>query len=481
VPYRDLWDFKPPGIYLAYALAQALFGPSMVSVRVLEVIGLGVMTFAFTRLARAFFGETVIGLVAGALAALVHAQLEFWHTGQPETFGGVLTVLALWCAVKARDAGDADARTATRFMIAVGLLFGCTFLLKPPLAGGAVVSAAYLARASTGGRPAWAPWKPFVVVGLSSAVPIALCGAWFWARGAWPALSWTLFEFVPGYSAINRDESALSAFYYSFEEAFAGFSALLAAGCFATFVLPPMHGREREGVFLFLGVVVMNVVGVAMQAKYFQYHYAAALPLIAFIAAVGSYKVFRRALAAGTPGVVAFVFAIWALSVMRTAVRSNPGTFWERSASRFGFLLNRDRALLDDTLYYVADFNFGADRDVAAVVAEIVPPDRPIFVWGFEPVIYWLSQRAPASRYIYNVPQRTDWERERARRELLSELGARPPAAIIVEHNDVFFHVTGNRLDSAAALSTFPELTALLDARYSLARTVGKFDVYVQK
>src|SRR5882724_9164740 len=27
MPYRDAWDFKPPGIYVIYALARAVFGP----------------------------------------------------------------------------------------------------------------------------------------------------------------------------------------------------------------------------------------------------------------------------------------------------------------------------------------------------------------------------------------------------------------------------------------------------------------------
>src|SRR5690349_4238038 len=40
LPYRDLWDFKPPGIFFVYALAQALFGKSMLAPRLLEVLGL---------------------------------------------------------------------------------------------------------------------------------------------------------------------------------------------------------------------------------------------------------------------------------------------------------------------------------------------------------------------------------------------------------------------------------------------------------
>ena len=95
MPYRDLWDFKPPGIFLVYAAAQALLGKSMLAIRALEVAGLVGMVFAFRRLGETFTGERKVGLVGGAVAALTHAQLEFWHTAQPETFGGYLIVLGL--------------------------------------------------------------------------------------------------------------------------------------------------------------------------------------------------------------------------------------------------------------------------------------------------------------------------------------------------------------------------------------------------
>src|SRR5215207_3310256 len=95
MPYRDAWDFKPPGIFLTYAFAQGVFGKSMLSIRLLEVIGLVATVFGLQRLGQVFFDRPKAGLVAGAVAALVHAELEFWHTAQPETFGGFLTVAAL--------------------------------------------------------------------------------------------------------------------------------------------------------------------------------------------------------------------------------------------------------------------------------------------------------------------------------------------------------------------------------------------------
>src|SRR4051812_18976581 len=95
LPYRDLWDFKPPGIFFVYALAQGLFGKSMLAPRLVEVLGLVLLVGCAGRLAQVFFGNRTAGYLGGAIAALVHAELEFWHTGQPETFGGVLTFVAL--------------------------------------------------------------------------------------------------------------------------------------------------------------------------------------------------------------------------------------------------------------------------------------------------------------------------------------------------------------------------------------------------
>jgi hypothetical protein len=58
MPYRDVWDFKPPGIFLVYALAQGLFGRGMVSVRILEVAGMLGLVFGFMRFADTFFAQS---------------------------------------------------------------------------------------------------------------------------------------------------------------------------------------------------------------------------------------------------------------------------------------------------------------------------------------------------------------------------------------------------------------------------------------
>ena len=111
-----------------------------------------------------------------------------------------------------------------------------------------------------------------------------------------------------------------------------------------------------------------------------------------------------------------------------------------------------------DRLGSVADVSAGANRRVAAEIARRVPADGHVYVWGFEPVIYDMSERPSASRFIYNVPQRASWAAQWARSELMKDLRARPPHLIVVASGDPLPMVTGDGSDSVDALDGFDEL-----------------------
>lgn len=480
-PYEELWDFKPPGVFFVYALAQGVFGKNMMAPRLLEVLMLLGSVACMRRFTGVVFDNKTIGMVGGALALLLHAQLDFWHTGQPEAFGGTLTLLALMLTV------ERPRRYQELLFVAIGVLFACAALLKPPLGGGALVCAAYLTkRERTLGKSLGASLLTAAWIGLGLALPLLATLGWFVSKGALSELYWTLGQFTPGYTKLGWvGRHASEMLYYAIETAFFGFSALAAAGIIAAIAISPSCTREREGVFLVLGVIAVHLAGIAMQGKFFAYHYSATLPLIALIAGLGLYKLWRRCLAGGRGGAVAF-FSFVAVAVpMRYAVGDLPQTFWERSWIRFRYLLQIPpydaRETMDAELGYVADYNLETDRDVARRVRERTAPEESVYVWGFEPVIYWLSDRKPSSRFIYNVPQRTRWERTRARSELLQDLATNPPAVIVVQRNDYFSFVTGSNLDSKGELNEFPELLRVIDRDFTYSTSVGQFEIYERR
>jgi hypothetical protein len=464
VPYRDAWDFKPPGVYFAYALARGLFGTQMASVRVLEAAGLVSLFAAFALLARRYAGGAAAGLFAAALAVSGHVWLGFWHTAQPESFGGVLVVWAIVLASTDAAAG----RRRDLAWLASGGLYGLAALMKPPLGGGILVSAglaAYAAwRAAAPDRRAVAAFRPLAIFALGGLAPVAVTLAWFAARGALPALADALFGFAPAYTEMNFEAGSLRVFVFrAVEFLLFRFSLLHPVGLVLLFALPALAARERQGVAHVGGVLAVVLLGVALQGRFFAYHFGAALHLAALLAGWGLWKLTRigRRYAIG-PALVALLVLV--LANANGLAEPIAGSFWTR----------------------VRQLDAGAARNVplrrvAAWVAARTRPADPIYVWGFEPLLYDLAERRPASRFVYNAPQRAPWSRDAARPLLMQELAAHPPAAILVERGDVHPGTAGTDGDSRAALEQFPALRRLLADGYVEAATLDRFTIHLRR
>jgi hypothetical protein len=489
MPYRDAWDFKPPGIFLIYALSRALFGSGQWAIRLLEVLGLGAMVLGMVHLARRWWGQPSAGLLAGGLAVLVHTQLDFWHTAQPESFGGMLIIAGL-CIGTSRAAS----RRPRLMHGLAGVLFGCAGLLKPPLAGAGAVFALWAMAEKAPTPDEVGPDRPLVQrarglvrrgaepvlsVLAGGALPFAVCLGWFWARGAFRPMWDALFVFTPHYTAIGYEGSSVPGLlYYSIEEWLVTYSALLLLGNALLLLGGPVLWRVR-GVGLLVGIVGIQLLGVAMQAKYFPYHYGAVWPPTALLAARGWWWLWEGAKRRGWLAVVGFVGLLAVVGRARNATKDVAESFWTRFAMRLDIFRHAERDLARvDGLASVADVNAGENRAVANLLRDRVPRGQPVYIWGFEPVIYDLADLPCASCYIYNVPQRVSWAAEPSRAALMGDLAAHPPAAIVVVHNDVFPMVTGDNSDSAALLDGFGALRVLIEQRYQHAARIGDLDVY---
>lgn len=485
MPYRDAWDFKPPGIFLVYAFTRAVFGAEQRGIRLLEAMGLAATSVGLVVFAKDHWQKPLAGLLAAALAAWIHVQLDFWHTGQPESFGGMLTIAAIVLGARSWTR-PMSPRARALAELGAGALFGFAGLLKPPLAGGGAVLAACVAyrELTVGGAGRTRRvLAPVVRIGLGGAVPIALVALWFASRGALGDLREVLFVFTPHYTALGWEgQTAAGLLHWGVAEWLIRYSSLTTVGAALLLGFRPTKG-ERLGVALLLGIIAVQIVGVTMQAKFFPYHYGAIWPPTALVAGLGFHGAWVRLTQRGVLATCLFPVVVGLLATTQTATK-NLDPFWDRAARRLDLLFGAapsDANAWDD-LATVADVDAGDNRAVADFLRAKTPADRPVFVWGFEPVIYDLAERASATRFIYDVPQRVSWDASAPlRRTLLEDLAAHPPSAIVVEHHDVFPMVTGNPLDSADTLPGFPELRAFIDTRYALAGTFGDIDVFLER
>jgi hypothetical protein len=219
-----------------------------------------------------------------------------------------------------------------------------------------------------------------------------------------------------------------------------------------------------------------------MQDKFFPYHWGATWPLTALLAGLGFFRLWERLARFELVGLALFLAGLAGVAQLRTATKDLEKSFWERSLERARLFTHWPHDLVAiDRMASVADVNAVANREVAVFVAARVPKERPIFVWGFEPVMYDLADRAPATRYLYDVPQRVAWAKAEHRAVLMADLEASRPAAIVVEHRDVFPMVTGDAVDSADTLRDFWPLADLIAQKYARATTIEDFDVYLER
>lgn len=496
MPYRDVWDIKPPGIFVIFAAANAVFGRHMASIRLVEAAGMVAMVFGFRTVARAAALPVAAGVVGGALAVLANVELGFWHTSQSESFAGVFTVCALALAARVWQRIDAPATRRDRLtsvpmlsaLFGIGVLGGAAFLLKPhlavgPLACTLVLSIAMWRRTRSAGKAS----LPWAMSGLGALLPIAALVVWFVARGAWPALHWTLFDYTPSYSRLSWKYDPFVLLGVAWLLLFYVCTFVVPAGVIAAMKLPPLSSAEPRLGRLLFAIVALHMFAIAAQAKFIGYHWAASLPLVAFIAGIGIYKVWRKVRVYGPLAVLLFATALVALDVARTPLYQKLDLelpevehFWPRSWDRMVSLVtgSPSREELDAKLYRLEDSALDDNRTVGREVARRTKPDDFVFVWGFEPAVYWFAERQPATRFITNQAQRAKHEQAALRAELMQDLRAHTPRVIVVQHEDVMPHVTGDDLDSSGALATFPELRSFLATRYRYVESLRDFDIY---
>jgi hypothetical protein len=177
VPYRDAWDHKPPGIYIANALAGIALpetGPWFRAWLVSWISTAGALfglSILLTRSGRPWYGIVAASLLALPLFAADHFVLG---GGQTESVGLLFSVAGLGLVASSR-------RTA--WVLLGGVALGAAVLISvqfiPALLAGAVVAVVV-----KDGRVV-----RLVAVGAGSAVVPLLSVGWIAASGALPRCS----------------------------------------------------------------------------------------------------------------------------------------------------------------------------------------------------------------------------------------------------------------------------------------------------
>lgn len=384
-PYRDVWDHKPPGVYFVDAVGLALGGPTGVWVVQLAFLFVAVLLGYLCLRGELGGGPAFVGSLAW-LVALPRLFLEYGQTSFVEFYALPLQFGALLLWTRPPTLARA---------LAIGLLGGAAFLLKPTLVG--IWLAIGLVVLVTRRRAAVATVATMTVGGLA---PLIVVAAWAAARGI-------LDDMVDQALVYNRAYSAYAPASERIDAVLSGLRLVLPSGLAVVSVAAWLYGviaRRWQSPLVLLALVALPIeVVLATFGRGYHYYFIAWLPAMAVLAAFAVHEVERRLAPGRTRLAIALAVLLMcvqpAVLVTRLAVTSTGGRF----------------------------------ASAAAWVAANTRPDDAVFVWGSHTEILYLAGRRAPSRFVYQyaplytrgyaTPELVD--------ELLADLRARRPALIL--------------------------------------------------
>jgi hypothetical protein len=125
--------------------------------------------------------------------------------------------------------------------------------------------------------------------------------------------------------------------------------------------------------------------------------------------------------------------------------------------------------------------HFPDQMRVISYLKENLQPVDGVFVWGSEPLIYFLTERPCPTRFALNLPLISPWSPPAWREEVVKALADVPPRFVVVARDDDIPYIAFHNLDSEEYLAVFPELAALLTNLYEPVADLQFFVIYRRK
>lgn len=420
LPYRDIYDHKPPAVYFIYAAIFKLMGQSILSIRLFTLFYCMLTTLSLFAV-----GYLLWGRIGGMLSALLYA----FFSGGPyiqgtsantETFMVLPMVLALYCFL--RGTRDGGRGTVTNLFLA-GIFSGLAVMIKQ------VAVANFLVLVGFAGLISLIP----LLLGFTT-FPLIFT-LFFWLRGALPDfINAMLFEnlaYVAGktfrwggfFRTVTRENLIL-------------WLLVIFSTAYILF-------RERKPENLLLsGWAIFSVLGVVLGRSFYGHYFIQAIPGLVLMSSYALLKLSRHSLSAAA-GMLVFLFLTLPVLSSRYPFHFMSGD--EISVQKYGI------------------YNFVLAKEAAQFIRQKSSGNNTIYVWGAEPEIYFYSQRRAASKFIYFYPLLENSGRGKERRlEMMGEMRQNSPQYIIL----------------ADAGVGYPVLFDLLKTKYRFLAKIDRWQIW---
>jgi hypothetical protein len=421
--YRDLWDTKPPGIYIYQTVVFSILPVQVWSLRLTDYILYVAAGMLFYRLC-ALEARWLLALAATAIWLYLAHHPSFNIAGfYTEEYSSICAIAAVAAAVRYWRRGE------LAWVVASGVLAATAVIFKHP---GAACGLPIVVLIS-GRRPLRA--VPLFV--LSGAAPIALVVGYFWWRGALDAFVDCQFlhlleqHGITAPSALLWDARLRELGQRTYAQ-LTPYPAVLWPALFGSAVCLLRPNRFRLAVLLWL---VADLLFIAAQKFYYEHYYIQLFASAVLVGVIGAAWLLQ-----GRPG-EGWMVAVPRLAACAVVVALAWNGLRTIVAQRRPIVETAWAALRSgpDAWPHAPGGSF--DAELGEYMKERTSPDERIFIYetGTRLAAYWTADRLPASRYIFSIVPQSSFTRQA---EQIAELERTRPAYVAIAGNPVFRYFT---------------------------------------
>ncbi len=376
LPYTELWDLKPPGAFLMYAVFIILLGKSIVSIRIAGALCVASTSF-FTYLVGNRLWNNCVGILAGTLCVLLSSLLPSGQSTMTEHVALVTLVGALTLLV--------SQRTTPRILFFAGVLMAIASMIRLNLAYVTVIIGCF-SLLENKPRSSYDFLKRgiayaagiFIVIGLIS-LPYIVTGH--------QQLLWNSMILAP-LSYANSQLSILEIFrthirfirksISNIQESLFGISVLIWIGGLAGILLSVVQwknaSREKQrGLVLLYLFLVGTGISIVKGGAAYSHYLIQLVPFIALPAAA-----FLDALLSSRVRWLTITVVVLALVLSLKPIIGN----YKWRASQF--IANKG-------------LNYGSAYEIAAYLKQENTLDEPVYMMS-DHIVFWLIDKKPLSK-----------------------------------------------------------------------------------
>ena len=414
--YSDLWDSKPPAIFITYALFNFIFSMGPLAVYMLG-ISMAILTMFGIYLAGEAIGSKQAGFWAAGIWTVLCSDLWLW-ANQPNIEVCINAGL-VWAFVLIIKADDSKWQTIR--WICVGLLFAAATLYKPVAITFAVFFALAFILSASGGikGKVKAGLKVGIVAATGAAVWFAVFG-YFAATGRFDVFYDTMIKYG-GYYTESRGGSLWGNIIDGFSEK--RFFAKPMESLWAPLILAVVgiiagffHSEKRKRILL-LAFLIASPFAVALPGRFYPHYYQ--LWLVPVCIGFGWAIVSLLPAKSSTNNLVGILAGLICAGIVLSSVIPQ-------------YQYNADKWT---TLKYGPQFV--ENKITAEFIGQILKPEEVLFVWGINPELYFWTKHSPPTGVIWSTDMLEGPLAQTHTERALSDLRKNPPAMFVINNRQL--------------------------------------------